>query len=62
MANTLAEAVLKQNDKLDRIRDDGIRDRTTLDDFAKDLQEITSHGSPITDRRLTVLEYKLGIK
>ena len=27
-----------------------------------DLDEIKTHGSPITDRRLSVLEYKAGVK
>lgn len=52
----LAEQNVQQNDRLSTIRETQMRIEVDLQNAKEKLRDIVEHGSPITDRRLSLLE------
>lgn len=58
-ATKLAEAVITANEKVSRIDVGQQINQAELDRAIHDIKEIRDNGSPITDKRLTILESKI---
>lgn len=56
----LAEAVIVANDKRSLLENEMVRIKGDLAAAQSSIKSIAEFGSPITDRRLTLLEFQLG--
>jgi len=61
-SKTLALAVVEQNKRLQAIEVQVMVNTAALKVITADLERIRNEGSPITDRRLSILEMRAGIR
>lgn len=60
-SNKLAEAVLLQNNKVGDLQLEMIKGTVEREALMEKVQTISDYGSPIADKRLTILEYRLNM-
>lgn len=61
-AERLASAVLLQNDNIQKLQIEQALQHGDAERLRADFNAVRDQGSPITDKRLAILEYKAGIK